>query len=133
MNIGFTGSREGMTGRQKTFVWEMLLLLQEDSIFHGHHGDCIGSDAQFHEMMVQLGGEVTIHPPKKREFRAFCDSGATNKWLEKDYLERDRDIVQCSDLLIATPKENIEIKRSGTWYTVRFAREKKIPTLVVYP
>jgi hypothetical protein len=38
-------------------------------------------------------------------------------------LERNLTIVQHSDIVIVTPKEDDEVQRSGTWATVRRARK----------
>lgn len=132
MNIGFTGTREGMNAKQAKFVWDLLLVLQNETQFNIHHGDCIGSDEQFHSMAVQLGADIYIHPPENRILRAFC-SPSKIIFPVKPYLERDKDIVQSSDLLIATPKEQYQQIRSGTWFTYKWAQKMSIPTLVVYP
>ena len=49
----------------------------------------------------------------------------------KDYLDRNHDIVDQTDLLIATPKENTEVLRSGTWATIRYAKKINKPTWII--
>lgn len=51
---------------------------------------------------------------------------------EKDYKVRDKDIVDMSERMIATPFCP-EIARSGTWTTVRYARKKNKPLWIVMP
>jgi len=125
-HIGFTGTREGMTEYQKAALRKLLSLAVNDSIEPQtvvfHHGDCKGADAEAHEIALELGCEVIIHPPVKRMMRAYCQ-GARENLPFKDYLERDRCIVDSTIGMIAAPKSNKEERRSGTWYTVRYARK----------
>jgi len=46
-----------------------------------------------------------------------------------DELKRDRRQVAWSHILIAAPKTNEEMLRSGTWATVRYARKRHIPVI----
>lgn len=140
MIIGFTGTRIGMTYRQKHVVegilYDFFEVTQDamcddpDWTFEFHHGDCVGADEQFHNMVFEWG-KVIIHPPEFKSMRAFCKSDYILP--PKPYLERNHDIVDASELMIATPKESEEILRSGTWATVRYARKKKKIVIVVYP
>ena len=63
--------------------------------------------------------------------RAFCKGDETRK--QKDYLDRNHDIVDETELLIACPKEPEEITRSGTWATIRYARKKKKKLRIILP
>lgn len=79
------------------------------------------------------GVKVHQHPPESNEFRAYCRN-ADKKEAPKPFLERDQDIVDWSEVLIATPSEETGEKlRSGTWATVRMARKKGIPIIIVRP
>ena len=122
-HIGFTGTREGMTEHQKETLRMVLTAaaLQGDPVII-HHGDCKGADAEAHEIALAVGCEVIIHPPRKRIMRAYCQ-GAREILPPEDYLERDRCIVDSCIGMIAAPKSDKEEKRSGTWYTVRYARK----------
>ncbi len=54
-------------------------------------------------------------------------------WLPaKEYLERDRDIVDATEALFATP-DGPERAKSGTWYTVRYAVKTGKPVYICYP
>jgi len=130
MHVGFTGTRFGMTRRQRDEVRGILLFLQPT---HVHHGDCIGSDDEFHSMVREILPSCTIvvHPPKYTSQRAFCVGDQTRK--PDGYLDRNRAIVQASDRLIATPHEMFPVLRSGTWATVRYAQAKPIPCDIIYP
>ena len=122
-HIGFTGTREGMSEHQKETLRQILTAatLDGDAVVL-HHGDCKGADADAHEIALAVGCGVVIHPPVKRIMRAYCQ-GAYHTLPPEDYLERDRCIVDCTIGLIGAPKSDKEERRSGTWYTIRYARK----------
>ena len=122
-HIGFTGTREGMSEHQKETLRMVLTaaVLQGDAVYF-HHGDCKGADAEAHDIALAVGCEVIIHPPRKRIMRAYCQ-GAREVLPPQEYLERDRCIVDSTIGLIGAPKSNKEEQRSGTWYTIRYARK----------
>ena len=121
MNIGFTGSRNGMSNEQKLQVKNYLLSLQHLNLTV-HHGDCKGSDRDFHNICTDLQSiKIIIHPPNCSTMRAFCNSDTILQ--ERPFLLRNRDIVDSSEVLIACPINNNEIMRSGTWSTIRYARK----------
>lgn len=98
-----------------------------------HHGDCIGADASAHEIAKELEIDIYIYPPINNRKRAFCCTGSFKIHPPKDYIERNHNIVDNCDILIACPKSNIEELRSGTWATVRYARKIKRPVIVLKP
>ena len=122
---GFTGTQEGMTRAQK-FVFKSIL-----AAGHFHHGDCVGADEQAHDIARTLGLYIITHPPINEYKRAFCD--ADEQCPAKEYLERNRDIVNVSSNMIATPKQFEEQLRSGTWATIRYARKMKKNLTIIYP
>ncbi|HMG12582.1 MAG TPA: hypothetical protein VK571_05385 [Gemmatimonadaceae bacterium] len=62
-HIGFTGTRFGMTDNQHSEVAFLLAMLGGfDILITSHHGDCIGSDAEFHELARRCGALVEVHP-----------------------------------------------------------------------
>jgi ribA/ribD-fused uncharacterized protein len=129
MRIGFTGTRHGMNDCQ-------LLTLKRviggvDSVESVHHGDCVGADCQFHQTCRERSFSVVLHPPIQQQNRAWC-SGASAIRPSLGYLQRDHQIVDESDILIATP-DGIEKLRSGTWATVRYARKCNLPILIIRP
>lgn len=126
MIIGFTGTQKGMTYFQKQQV-ELLLLGIEGEF---HHGDCIGADAEAHDIAEKYL-KCIIHPPINNDKRAFKKA---NIILEpKEYLDRNKDIVKACERLIATPEEYQEQLRSGTWSTVRYARKMKKLIAIIFP
>lgn len=127
MTVGFTGTRKGMTPDQRgTLAFHLTLLAVQEV----HHGDCIGADAEFHDLCKD-SWPVVIHPPADPKLRAFCNTGTLLP--EKPYLARDRDIVDACDVLIATPKESSEQKRGGTWYTIRYAQRLGKQVIIIWP
>lgn len=119
--VGFTGSRKGMS--DDTLI-RVTLLMRRLVVTEAHHGDCIGCDAQFHDIAKSLRIPITIHPPEISTLRAYCEGGEITVLPERRYHERNHDIVHSVDIMIACPK-GPEITRSGTWGTIRFARKAK--------
>lgn len=134
-NIGFTGTRSGLTQEQSANLATLLLNVpHEDTWFH--HGDCVGSDAQAAQVAKQLGYQICIHPPLNQSLRAHCEGDLILP--EADYLERDREIVLACEELIATPKEMCKpeaspTRGSGTWYTIRHALKLGRKVTILYP
>lgn len=126
--VGFTGTQMGMSKRQKTRVRELLRSLSPSKIIHG---DCIGADAQTHDMAEDLGIDIAIKPCTIRNKRAFKSANSVAK--PEDPLERNKKIVEESDLVIACPKELKSTLRSGTWSTIRHAKKTEIPVWIIYP
>lgn len=122
--IGFTGTRNGMTDLQKKAVKKFITSEKFNEL---HHGDCIGSDKDIHDMIVEYREEeskkikIIGHPPKYNKYQANCKCDIL--LAKNDYLSRNHNIVDYTDILIATPdcKERLH---SGTWSTVRYARKK---------
>ena len=134
ITIGFTGTQLGMTALQKAAVSGLISELHP---VEARHGDCIGADADFHNI-VRLTSEhenrairITSHPPINKSKRAFCKVDVEE--IPLDYLDRNRQIVAKSDVMIATPKGFEEELRSGTWATVRYARKAGKRLYIVYP
>lgn len=125
LKLGFTGSRNGMTSFQYFLVTRFIdFFAWKFHISEFHHGDCCGSDAESHRLITKLykHTKVIIHPPEDPKYRAYCLHKLGILLDPKPYLERDRDIAQACDTLLATPKSATE-DRSGTWSTIRYKRE----------
>jgi len=118
MIVSFTGTQEGMTFNQKKRFKTYLRILEPSEF---HHGDCVGADAEAHDIAYSLGIPIYIHPPTNQDKRAWKENEVV-KYPQKPYLKRNMDMAQICDVLIACPKEHQEVLRSGTWATVRYAR-----------
>ena len=126
--LGFTGTQIGMTHDQLMLFADIISDLQPVQF---HHGDCIGADKEAHGIVRAIlpNCNIVVHPPVKGDKRAFCNADVI--LAPREYLERNRDIVDACDILIATPKSAKEELRSGTWATVRYAIKSHKPVKLI--
>lgn len=130
--VGFTGTRRGMTVEQQTSVYDLLVMY---SPREAHHGDCVGADAQFHEIARARDIDVVLHPPLDPKFRAWC-RGAARVETELPYQRRNRKIMLASSLIVGAPNEAIEpapARGQGTWTVIRRSRKAGKRVIVVWP
>lgn len=132
IHVGFTGTQVGMTHAQKAVVWHRLT---DAGDFWAHHGDCVGADADFHEIcrsFTQRCKGITGHIPDNDSKRAFCQFDSVMP--PRPYLVRNKDIVVISDVMVAAPRQ-VEEQRigSGTWATIRCTRRRDKPLALVLP
>jgi hypothetical protein len=134
LRVGFTGTQRGMSGPQTSAVRRHL---GQCFKFAGpdqpefHHGDCIGADAQAAQIARDLGYRVVGHPPVVAAKRAFFPSDVERR--PEAYLVRNREIVDAVEFMLATPGEAREVLRSGTWSTIRYARQRGVPGVIIRP
>ncbi len=145
MRIGFTGTRRGMTSAQQLALTALLITqARATGHFEFHHGDCVGADAEADAIARSIRGHAVVtHPPDDDRLRAHCEEvflargkglvGANRVMAPKAYLERNRDIVNDTEVLVACPETESETWRSGTWSTVRHARRTKKRVVVIRP
>jgi len=135
MIYGFTGTKHGMSTEQKECFREIVK--GRHVVFH--HGDCIGADAEAHDIVVSnaASADIIIHPPLIAKYRAFkygiCRVGSTTIRKPREYLARNHDIVNESQAMIATPRFTYEELRSGTWATIRYAKKVDKKLTIIYP
>lgn len=125
MILGFTGTRAGLTP-----ALPGLIAALPDRVLHG---GAEGADTEFDVLLVAAGmplERIEVYPTS--EYRARL-------WLPKEPgpsrvvhlpqvpLDRNRVIAQRCDWLLACPMTAVEIIRSGTWATVRYARKAGKP------
>ena len=133
MQIGFTGTREGLTPMQLS---ELSLALSGAGLTQAHHGVCVGGDEQFHHRMkrdfpsVKIIGHPTINQSQMADVK--CD-----ELMEPaEYLERNKAIVKAVHFMVACPRQKQEQLRSGTWATIRYTKQMNNPKkllIVIYP
>lgn len=129
IKIGFTGNRHGLNLVQKEQI--ELVLNEYDNII-ASHGDCVGSDTEFHELCMKHKEmnpnkiiEIHIYPPNNPTLRAFNRGDLLME--EQPYLTRNLNILKNSNILIACPiDKNKEEMRSGTWSTIRQAKKRNM-------
>ena len=134
MNIGFTGTRKGMTKHQKDKFRFILKMLTPNHFDLFIHGDCIGADDEADTIVRKKYPSIRIvlHPPTSDKYRAFCSSPNIYTYPKKPYLVRNKHIVNKCDILIACP-EGKETLSSGTWSTIRYAFKIGKPTIIIPP
>lgn len=128
--ISFTGTRKGMNEIQKELFSQIL---DEISPSKFVHGDCVGADEDAHNIVVNKGiDDIAKRPCTFDNMRAFTKEGVCV--AKPEYaLDRNKKIVDDGELLIATPGENKEVMRSGTWSTIRYAKKVNKPVIIIYP
>jgi hypothetical protein len=134
IKIGFTGNRYGLNSEQKV---QIISILDKYNNLIVSHGDCIGSDTDFHNICINYRNEhpnkkikIYIFPPNDSKLRAFNQGDLLMD--EKPYLQRNLDIIKNSSILIACPiDKNKEQLRSGTWSTIRKAIKQKLTTIIL--
>lgn len=125
--IGISGSRSGLSTDARRVFNDYL---DKNKVIGVRSGDCIGVDAAVHKIAKERGIVSIIHPPNKKVCRAFCDGDIILR--ERAYLDRNHDIVNNSQLLVAFPHDKTEQQRSGTWATIRYARKQKKPIVIIH-
>jgi len=138
MRIGFTGTRKGMTKKQSDVLRRILIGNLSDintGINEFNHGNCIGADEEAAIMAHELKYTVFAHHPmdvNKSSDNLVKINDVNHE--PKPYLERNRNIVKATDFIVATPSTKEEVLRSGTWATIRYAKDKlKKPYYIIYP
>lgn len=125
----------GVTGSRFTLPYEQLIgfshVLWEISPEYIHHGDCTGADLMAHTIALKQGVKCVVHPPILTRYRAFTEKYHAIR-QPKDYLARNRDIVNASSILAAMPRSASE-EAGGTWYTVRYARKRGKTIYIIHP
>jgi len=126
--VGFTGTQQGMSDVQKAKFRKTIALIEPVEF---HHGDCVGADADAHAIVREVLPHcvIIVHPPIIKLKRANCVGHAFR--TPKEYIDRNHDIVDECDTLVATPFETTEQLRSGTWATVRYARKQNKEVIII--
>jgi len=135
MKIGFTGTRNGLTEKQNAGLFIMLQKLKEEKIESISHGGCKGADTSFHLMISpQYVNKIFIHPGDILQFDFWNNLDGSFKVFEpRPYLERNKTIVNDSDLMFVCPDGYKEKIRSGTWSTYRYAKKLGKKIIIIYP
>lgn len=136
INLGITGTREGMNNLQKkAFLQTVSKLLEKyPSLTRFHHGCCIGVDNESAKLVDSLYGFTTIdHPPINKSM--VGDYKGHEAREEKNYLARNRDIVNESQVIIAITKQMVmpDPPKGGTWYTLNYSLKNKKETYHIKP
>lgn len=138
MIVGFTGTRRGPTPAQHAAMDRFLLRL---FVNHGAqvlvHGGAVGCDTFAHHTVTASGLNrdipILVFPAIEGPCSSVVNIPMGNCLIAEPIptLERNRIIAGISTGLIAVPATDREEQRSGTWATVRYAREIGCPVYVV--
>lgn len=130
MKIGVTGTRSGMNEKQ---VISLLSYLAENFVKGSelHHGDCVGVDAQVADLANRLGYKIVCHPPILESLRANYPSDDYR--APYTYFQRNRNIVDETDLLLVVPYQDEHQSHGGTWYTHDYAAKRGKERIVFLP
>lgn len=134
INIGFTGTRYGLTPQQSSRLF-FLIHEYRTIVDFAHHGCCVGADEEFHEMCRILGFKIWGHPPTDKRWKMtdISSKGFYKLSEANDFKTRDRHIAKAADIVYAAPKTMEPVPRSGTWYTARLAEKYGKKVVFVYP
>lgn len=140
MNIGFTGTRNGMTDKQRE-SFTRLLNLWRAKVFR--HGACVGADA---DAVIAVRAtlpdcRIIAHPGQpanggeNEHLSHLAINGSDETLPAKGHFARNRDIVEASDGMIATPWQNEPQPAGtggGTWYTIQYAQKAGKPVMILW-
>lgn len=119
MIAGFTGSRQGMSEKQRIELTHLFKIHEINTL---HHGCCTGADEQAHRIAEKLNIFIVGHPPVNKFHLSDCIESCNKFLRSKPYLERNYDIVNSCEILFVAPSVP-ERLRSGTWSTKRYAEK----------
>lgn len=132
MKLGFTGTRLGMYEKQEAAFRQLINELKPAEF---HHGDCRGADEEAANWVTDdldpAATFIVSHPPIDPKLRAFACADSVHS--PKPYLERNKNIVDETDELVACPGGFGEEQRSGTWSTIRYARIRRKKIRIIWP
>lgn len=131
--LGVTSTRHGLNANQRKVINYFLSGLYHHHLFEVevHEGQCVGGDEEISLMARNFGFKIIGHPPLNTKLMSSFEPDEMLK--PKDYLDRNQNIVETCDVLLAAPLLNLEQQRSGTWTTIRYARKLQKPILYVLP
>ncbi len=135
MRWGFTGTRNEPSTKQRAWIEKKVRESEGDNSWH--HGACVGSDRFLHlAVMYGTFDNVFLHPPINQNLAMALDKlhrlDRVLIFPAKDYHTRNRDIVNDTDELLATPDGPFR-PHSGTWYTIVYALKQGKPVTICMP
>ena len=136
VRVGFTGTRQlNDDGREaiRAMLTAMRMMAERmpDATLEVVQGGCVGADAFVGKEAHDLGFRVhTILPDDRSQVATDWDEWSDSHEAGGGYRERNKRIVLRSALLFAVadyPERDGHSRRSGSWMTVRMAREAMLP------
>lgn len=143
MDIGFTGTRNGMTAAQKESFKQLMFELMPD---HFRQGCCIGADEDSVLIIRTILPICFIvgHPGLFAVLnKNDCHSNIAEEYSSEilpleTHFARNQRICKSMDELIATPWQNqaqepAENEGGGTWYTIHYALRLHKKVRIIWP
>lgn len=141
--LGFSGSREGVTPKQRD---ALLAYFKANQVHELHHGACAGADAVCQRTYITAARSkiIIMHPGPYGPHRSCLvfDYTALEDYdwrqltfrLEPNlpFLQRSTDIVNESDVIICAPK-SLDDRKSGTWSVINRARKAGKELIILEP
>lgn len=129
MVVGFTGTRKGLRSPQNV---TMRRFIRDIGMTRFVHGGAPGSDTLAHYATRAYYRDICIeiHPCPQPGSTVWLPMGNCEIYPELPPLERNRIIVGRIHGLLAAPATDVEAA-SGTWATVRYAREIGCPVYII--
>lgn len=130
VEVGFTGTRDSMTIVQYGEFARLLDSVANDGD-RFHQGCCVGADEEASIAARGQGLWIVGHPPIDKKLVSTFQSD--EECEPEEYLVRNKNIVDASTVMIATPGGMVEVLRSGTWSTIRYARKQGRELYIIFP
>lgn len=143
MNAGFTGTRNGLSEKQRNALREMIRELQP---CYWHHGACLGSDEDgvievvaWERRMAQVVQIVAwpglyARSPGDKSMQSKVALRLSDEVMpDQGHFNRNKRIVHECQLLVACPPAMTELSQGGTWFTIRHARKKGKAIAIIWP
>lgn len=139
--LGVTGSRWGMSQRQKIHFLEYIGVAPMNSF---HHGGCIGTDIECEDLMWELGFrvEMNVYPATMKKWDPMWDAKHVHQYTQKVLderkqiiheaahpLERNKTIARAVDILLAYPGADSR----GTYHAVNMGKRYHKHVIVTPP
>jgi hypothetical protein len=144
MNLGFIGSKDGMTQAQREWVaW--FLAHNCEIIKEAHHCDSNPVDDQFDNLVREYAMGFCVifaHPANVEAYRAYVDYKTpkrgkpalkTTMLKERPFILRECDILEACDTLIFAPRTRDETRYSPLWYAHKRALDMGRMTYLIMP
>jgi hypothetical protein len=131
--IGFAGTRQGMTPPQQSAVAAIVQRVADGDGFVARHGDCIGADAEFHDLCRMLPRSlIVVHPGPLDDLPNQAGRIGDERREPLPHMRRNKNIVMASTMMIAAPFEVAQQEYGGTWRTIEMARKAKRPLAIAW-
>ena len=97
-----------------------------------HHGDCVGADAEFHDLCRdEPHSFIVVHPGPVDDLPNQAGRIGDERRAAFPHMRRNKNIVLASTVLLAAPFELTQQPYGGTWRTIDMARKAKRPLAIV--